>query len=345
MNVRAKRAIDDTLFFLFFFLLDNERLARAWAATYRGVKELQNVLRVGKTNEKKGRYHGHRTRVCGQKTKARAQHCASNRFSRAIATERQFFYYCERDRVRLRPRALKLSGRESSVANRDRTAPGLSVCGSVPAGPARRPRECSSQCSARHYRNNRRRHTLIKRTHHTRDPSSHATWTQSLSDSFNIEWYTMWQTQVGNYATYTHMYIMICIYIFIYIHIYFYIFLYIYIYIYRAQENEWPNNRSYVNTRRRFDREWCPMTPPLARAPRRSDRGKLLSVRSNRRVERIVRTDERRFHRRRSRARAEGRSSNIDYAVRATSMPVWIPDSRWRACIRELSHLERANAL
>jgi len=27
----------------------------------------------------------------------------------------------------------------------------------------------------RHYRNNRRRHTLIKRTHHTRDPSSHAT--------------------------------------------------------------------------------------------------------------------------------------------------------------------------
>lgn len=81
MNVRAKRAIDDTLFFFFFFLLDNERLARAWAATYRGVKELQNVLRVGKTNEKKGRYHGHRTRVCGQKTKARAQHCASNRFS------------------------------------------------------------------------------------------------------------------------------------------------------------------------------------------------------------------------------------------------------------------------
>lgn len=63
----------------------------------------------------------------------------------------------------------------SSVAIRDRTAPGLSVSGSVPAGPARRPRECSSQCSARHYRNNRRRHTLIKRTHHTRDPSSHAT--------------------------------------------------------------------------------------------------------------------------------------------------------------------------
>lgn len=79
MNVRAKRAIDDTLFFLNFFFLDNERLARA--ATYRGVKELQNVLRVGKTNEKKGRYHGHRTRVCGQKTEARAQHCASNRFS------------------------------------------------------------------------------------------------------------------------------------------------------------------------------------------------------------------------------------------------------------------------
>lgn len=49
------------------FFLDNERLARAWAATYRGVKELQNVLRVGKTNEKKGRYHGHRTRVYGQK--------------------------------------------------------------------------------------------------------------------------------------------------------------------------------------------------------------------------------------------------------------------------------------
>lgn len=92
MKVRAKRAIDDTLFFLF-FLLDNERLARAWAATYRGVKELQNVLRVGKTNEKKGRYHGHRTRVCGQKTEARAQHCASNRFSSNCLRTAIFFFF------------------------------------------------------------------------------------------------------------------------------------------------------------------------------------------------------------------------------------------------------------
>jgi len=38
---------------------------------------------------------------------------------------------------------------------------------------------------------------------------------------------------------------------------------------------------------------------------------------------RVERTDnERRFHRRRSRARAERRSLNIDYVVRATSMPV-----------------------
>lgn len=109
------------------------------------------------------------------KKRRRVRSIARAIVSRAIASEGQFFYYCERDRVRVRPRALKLYPTRSSIAIRDRTAPGLSASGSVPAGPARRPRECSSQCSARHYRNNRRRHTLIKRTHHTRDPSSHAT--------------------------------------------------------------------------------------------------------------------------------------------------------------------------
>lgn len=37
------------------------------------------------------------------------------------------------------------------------------------------PRVLLAMFRTRHYRNNRRRHTLIKRTHHTRDPSSHAT--------------------------------------------------------------------------------------------------------------------------------------------------------------------------
>lgn len=35
--------------------------------------------------------------------------------------------------------------------------------------------ECSARCSVRRYRNNRRRHTLIKRTQQTRNPLSHAT--------------------------------------------------------------------------------------------------------------------------------------------------------------------------
>lgn len=159
------------LFFLFFFFsfLDNERLARA--ATYRGVKELQNVLRVGKTNEKKGRYHGHRTRVCGQKTKARAQHCASNRFSRQLPPPERQFFLLLRDRARVKTIRRDPFGRGSGSP----TAAPRPFPSPVPVGPARRSRECSSQCSARHYRNNRRRHTLIKRTHHTRDPSSHAT--------------------------------------------------------------------------------------------------------------------------------------------------------------------------
>lgn len=101
--------------------------------------------------------------------------------SRAIAPERQFFYYCERDRVRHRPtaRVIKLYPPRSSAPRsgterrpwpfRPRLRPGPGWTGTET------PRECSSQCSARHYRNNRRRHTLIKRTHHTRDPSSHAT--------------------------------------------------------------------------------------------------------------------------------------------------------------------------
>lgn len=87
-----------------------------------------------------------------------------------------FLLYCECDRVRHRARALKSIRRDPRSRSETERRPGLfPFPGSVPAGPARRPRECSSQCSARHYRNNRRRHTLIKRTHHTRDPSSHAT--------------------------------------------------------------------------------------------------------------------------------------------------------------------------
>lgn len=111
--------------FFFFYLLDNERLARAWAATYRGVKELQNVLRVGKTNEKKGRYHGHRTRVCGQKTKARAQHCASNRFSSNCPRTAIFLLLRARSRASPTARVKNYPSR-SLVAIRDRTASGLS---------------------------------------------------------------------------------------------------------------------------------------------------------------------------------------------------------------------------
>lgn len=92
-----------------------------------------------------------------------------------------FFFFLLRNAIawRLRPRA-----HLHSYSRRLSRDPGPDGAPAFPrprlrsgtgSGPARRPRECSSQCSARHYRNNRRRHTLIKRTHHTRDPSSHAT--------------------------------------------------------------------------------------------------------------------------------------------------------------------------
>lgn len=173
-----------------------------------------------------------------------------------LPSNRLFFYFCEHDRVNYFPVIWDWMVNST-----------FSVSGSVPvpAGPTRRLRECSSQCSARHYRNNRRRHTLIKHTHHTRDLSSHATWTQSLSDSFNIEWYTMWQTQVGNYATYTHMYIMIC----------------------RTRGNtRIPDGRTGCMLIRGVISAGMAPFPPhdavsLARVPRCSNRGKLLSVRSN----------------------------------------------------------------
>lgn len=124
--------------FLFFFacllacllFLDNERLARAWAATYRGVKELQNVLRVGKTNEKKGRYHGHRTRVYGQKN---GYACAALREQSSLELLRMavflsfsdfFFFFLIS--LYFRSRASAASACQLSVdlgANQDRTAP------------------------------------------------------------------------------------------------------------------------------------------------------------------------------------------------------------------------------
>lgn len=116
-----------------------------------------------------------------------------------------------------------------------------------------------------------------------------------------------------------------------------YTYVYNDVYIDRAQKNEWPNNRSYTLIRGVVStRDGAPWRHPRYGHLDRATEGNYSYQFGLTGVERIVRTDnERRFHRRWSRARAEGRSSNIDYTVRATSMPVWIPDSRRSACIRE----------
>lgn len=229
MNVRARRAIDGTICFFAVLFFGYERLARAWAATYRGVKELQNVLRVGKNQREE------RALPRSQNPHLRAKKWMRVRsIARAVIilspTSPNFF----RDFLSLsaffafHPIGSCIGNRGSacSYAPPSSPPPGETATGDItPEIDAqnrcrlRSPIPCDALRNVTHailQRNNRRRHTLIKRTHHTRHLFSHSIRNfHALSDSFQHRsdihvTDTSWKLRSVTHVRYRNIYV-ICV--------------------------------------------------------------------------------------------------------------------------------------
>ena len=141
-----------------------------------------------KTNEKKGRYHGHRTRVCGQKNGRAYAALREQSFIFAFSSISffSFFFFFLFPRFVSHSNFRAITAPHHSIllfpvrydrwfskkeVHRPYSPHPLhvraNVLSRVYSRVPRRKSNALSQCSARRYRNNRRRHTLIKRTHHT----------------------------------------------------------------------------------------------------------------------------------------------------------------------------------